>query len=206
VNDCMVRLAKSMRIFVGLDIDNAIRSRIATFMDGFREFAPEVRWVRVESLHVTFKFIGEQPADKVDEIKTELSTLKCPPFAVRFSGYGFFPTPKAARVFWIGIQSDPGLTQLAASVDGATAAIGIPKEDHPFSPHLTLARGGSGAPRKEKGDAPNRRFGRLQEKLSRVSQPEFGTMAAREFFLFESHLGPGGSRYSKLQGFTLSDR
>jgi 2'-5' RNA ligase len=83
--------------------------------------------------------------------------------------------------------------------------LGIPKEDHPFSPHLTLARGGSGAPRKQKGEGPNRRFDRLQDKLSKVSQPEFGTMAAREFFLFESHLGPGGSRYNQLHRFPLTE-
>jgi RNA 2',3'-cyclic 3'-phosphodiesterase len=195
-----------MRIFVGLDIDDAIRSRISTFMDGVREFASEARWTRVESLHVTVKFIGEQPAEKVDKIKSALSTIKCPSFPVHFGGYGFFPTPKAARVFWIGIQSGPELTQLAAAVDAATLAIGIPKEDHPFSPHLTLARGGSGSPRKQRGDGPNRRFDRLQDKLSKVLQPEFGTMAAREFFLFESHLGPGGSRYSKLHRFPLTDR
>jgi 2'-5' RNA ligase len=108
-------------------------------------------------------------------------------------------------VFWIGIQSGPELTQLAAEVDTATLAIGIPKEDHPFSPHLTLARGGSGSPRKQRGDDPNRRFDRLQDKLSKVLQPEFGTMAAREFYLFESHLGPGGSRYSKLHRSLLTD-
>ena len=50
-----------MRLFVALDIDEDIRGRIARFLDGVRGFAPDARWVRPESLHVTLKFIGEMP-------------------------------------------------------------------------------------------------------------------------------------------------
>ena len=49
-----------MRIFVALDIDDAIRARLEQFLDGVRGFAPEARWVRPESMHVTLKFIGEK--------------------------------------------------------------------------------------------------------------------------------------------------
>ena len=52
-----------MRLFIALDIADDIRERIARFMDGVREFAPDARWVRPESLHVTLKFIGEQPPE-----------------------------------------------------------------------------------------------------------------------------------------------
>jgi len=194
-----------MRIFVALDLDEGIRSRIAKFTDGLRESAPDARWVRVESLHVTLKFIGEQSSDEVEQIKSALSAVRSPSFQMSFGGYGFFPNPKVARVFWVGIRSGPELTELAASVDAATIDLGIPKEDHPFSPHLTLARGRSGAPSTQREDVPNRRFQTLREKLANFSQPEFGTMTAREFFLFESHMGRGGSRYSKLHRFPLME-
>ncbi len=49
-----------MRLFVALDLDDAIRNRIARFLDGVRAFAPDARWVQPESLHITLKFIGEQ--------------------------------------------------------------------------------------------------------------------------------------------------
>lgn len=194
-----------MRIFIALDIDNAIRERIVRFMDGIREFAPDARWVRPESLHVTLKFVGEKPADSVEEIKKALATIKAVPFDLGFRGFGFFPTAKAARVFWIGIQSGPQLASLAKSIDEAGSNLGIPKEDHPFSPHLTLARGGghSGAPGWRKGDAANRNFHLLQEKLAAFPTPEFGTMTAREFYLYESKLMQGGSRYTKLARFEL---
>ncbi len=122
-----------------------------------------------------------------------------------FRGYGFFPGAKAARVFWIGIESSPQLASLAKTIDATMVTLGIPKEDHAFSPHLTLARGGnrSGIPKRQKDDHPNRRFGRLQERLATMAIPEFGTMTAREFCLYKSQLSPGGSRYTKIAGFEL---
>lgn len=194
-----------MRLFVALDLDDAIRDRICLFMDGVRGFAQEARWVRPESLHVTLKFIGEKSADTADQIKTALSEIRVEPLQIAFQGYGFFPTSKAPRVFWIGIHAGPQLPGLAKAVDDATAKLGIAKEEHPYSPHLTLARGGrgSGAPHHRRGDRPNQNFQHLQEKLVALPSPDFGTMSAHEFFLYESELGRGGSRYKKLAAFRL---
>jgi len=194
-----------MRIFIALDLDEAIRERIDGFIEGVRGFAPDARWVLPESLHITLKFIGEKPAETIDEIKRALAGVELAAFDLGLKGYGFFPTAKSARVFWVGIESGPELVELAKSVDRITSALGIPKEDRPFSPHLTLARGGgsSGAPGWRKGDKPNRSFQILLEKLSRLPAPEFGTMTAREFFLYQSQLMRGGSRYTKLERFAL---
>jgi len=193
-----------MRLFIALDIDDAIRQRIAGFMDGVRGFAPEARWVKPDSLHITLKFIGEKPDDSVAQIKQQLATIAGQPFDLLFRAHGFFPTPKAPRVFWVGIEAGSELGALAAAIDDAMSALGIPKETHAFSPHLTLARGGkSGAPRRQKGDGPNNRFDQLARKLAAVAPPEFGTMTAREFFLFQSQLSRGGSQYTRLQRFAL---
>jgi 2'-5' RNA ligase len=151
------------------------------------------------------KFIGEKPNEVVEEIKHSLSGIRSESFEIAFRGYGFFPTAKAARVFWVGIESGPQLSSLAKAVDNSTSALGIPKEDHSFAPHLTLARGGgrSGAPRWHKGDATNKNFQHLQEKLAALPTPDFGTMAAHEFFLYQSQLSAGGSRYTKIASFAL---
>ena len=194
-----------MRLFIALDIDDAIRERIARFMDGVRGFARDARWVQPESLHVTLKFIGEQPEAAVDPIKLALGDIRAEVAQVQFRGYGFFPTAKSPRVFWVGLESTPQLALLASAVDEKTASLGIQKEDRAFSPHLTLARGagGSGSPRWRKGDGPNRVFAHLQGKLSALSQPEFGTMTTREFYLYQSRLSPKGSTYTKLAAFAL---
>lgn len=196
-----------MRVFVGLDIDDSIRQRIQRFMDGVREFAPDARWVRPESLHVTLKFIGEKPPEHVEDIKKTVSELRAGPMTLSFRGYGFFPTAKAPRVFWIGIEAGPELSLLAHAVDEALARLGVPKEDHEFSPHLTLARAGgrTGSPRWQKADKPNLSFKHLQEKLAAMPRPDFGTMTAHEFYLYESKLSPGGARYNKVARFALDD-
>jgi 2'-5' RNA ligase len=188
-----------MRTFIALDIDDAIRERIQRFLDGVRPFAPDARWVRPESLHVTLKFIGEKAPEVVEEIKRALSNVRNDALEIAFRGYGFFPGAKAPRVFWVGVEAGPQLATLATAVDNNAATLGIPKEEHPFSPHLTLARGGgSRAPR---GHSQN--FQQLQEKLAALPTPQFGTMTAREFFLYESQLGRGGARYLKIASFAL---
>jgi RNA 2',3'-cyclic 3'-phosphodiesterase len=194
-----------MRLFIALDIDDAVRERIVRFTEGVQPFAPDARWIKPESLHVTLKFIGEQPDSAVEQIKAALQTVNATPTAILFSGYGFFPTAKSARVFWVGMKAGPELAALATTIDEKTASRGIPKEDRAFSPHLTLARGSgsSGSPRHLKGDRPNRAFDRLQEKLAELPVPEFGTMTPREFFLYQSQLSPKGSKYTKLERFAL---
>lgn len=192
-----------MRLFIALDIDPEIRARIAQFMDGVREFAPDARWVAAESLHLTLKFIGEWPAERLDELKAALVAVRGQPTEVTFSGTGFFPTPKSARVFWIGIQAGPELASLAGAIDAATSSLGIEKEQRAFTPHLTLARTGSGRPQRMSSDRTNFSFRRLQEKLAAMPAPAFGTMSAREFFLYESKLSPRGAVYTELASFPL---
>jgi len=194
-----------MRLFIALDLDLAIRERIARFQEGVSGFAPEAKWARPESLHVTLKFIGEQPEAAVAQIKTSLSLIRAEPVEIHFRGVGFFPTAKSARVFWVDMQAAPHLAALASAIDQQMATLGIPKEDRAFSPHLTLARRGgrSGAPRRQQADAPNRAFEPLQKKLAALPPPEFGTVIAREFFLYQSQLSPKGSKYTKLAKFDL---
>lgn len=196
-----------MRIFIALDITPEIRQRMERFVEGLRNFAPDVRWIRRESLHVTLKFIGERNNETVEKIKQILTTISCPPFDLKFHGYGFFPNLRTARVFWVGMESGPELAALAAKVEEATASLNIPNEDHAFSPHLTLARGGrSAAPNWRLGDAPNQRFAKLQEKLAALPAPEFGTMTAHEFFLYQSQTFRDGARYTKIAQFALKSQ
>jgi 2'-5' RNA ligase len=194
-----------MRIFVALDLDPAIRERIQKFVEAIRIAAPDARWISGESLHVTLKFIGEQPDAAISQIEASLRSIRVESFQASLSGTGFFPTPRAARVFWIGIQAKSALTGLVNTIDESLAKLGIAKEDRAFNPHLTLARtrGGSGAPGRRKDDKSNRQFTKLQEFLVTHPAPDFGTMTAREFFLYRSQLSSKGSQYTKIARFEL---
>jgi RNA 2',3'-cyclic 3'-phosphodiesterase len=192
-----------MRVFVALDIPEEIRSKMSRYLEGIREFAPDARWVKPESFHVTLKFIGEQKDDQVERMKRELATVHSPLFDVSFRGQGFFPNPRSPRVFWLGIEAPDALPQLAKSIDEAVSRSGIPRETNDYRPHLTLARSGSGRPQPAPGDRPSPPLRRLADKLQGKPAPDFGTMTAREFFLYESKLGPGGARYTKIARFPL---
>jgi RNA 2',3'-cyclic 3'-phosphodiesterase len=193
-----------MRLFVAIDLDEPIRQKIIRFIEGVSGFAPDVRWTKPEALHLTLKFIGEFPETRLHELKQALSALRSEPFNISFSGAGFFPTPKAARVFWVGVDSDTRLQKLASMIDEATANLGIERESRAYTPHLTLARAGSGKPSRSKEDKPNNRFQKLRARLEKMPQPEFGTMTAREFFLYQSKLSPKGSEYTKLERFAFN--
>ncbi|HSM86801.1 MAG TPA: RNA 2',3'-cyclic phosphodiesterase [Candidatus Limnocylindrales bacterium] len=182
-----------MRIFIALDIPAQIRARIHEYRERVKACAPEARWTRVEGLHVTLKFIGEVKEEKLEKIKACLTGIKAGPFEVNFKNAGFFPTPKSPRVFWVGVEAGEELAGLAAAIDRELEKLGIEKESRAFHPHLTLARAGSG-PQTLKGLAP---------LLSLEPAPHFGTMTAREFWLYRSELGRGGAKYTKLEKFAL---
>lgn len=182
-----------MRVFIALDIADSIRQSITEYVNRVRVFAPEARWAKPESLHVTLKFIGEASDARVQEIKNALSTLEAVPFAIKFEDVGFFPNPKSPRVFWVGMSAGEALPQLAATVDAALVKAGFAAEEKAYRPHLTLARAGSGRGAQHQ----------LQPLVHAEAPPQFGTMMAREFWLYRSELQRGGSRYTKLERFGL---
>ncbi len=193
-----------MRLFVALDLDDAAREKIAVYLRGLEGFAPKARWAKAESLHVTLKFLGEHDADAVPGIEAALTAIHAEPISLALRGYGFFPNARAARVFWVGVDGGTTLTRLASAVDDGLARLAIPRDEHAYTPHLTLARGGSAAPRVP-NEKSNSRFERLQQVLAARPAPDFGTIAAREFFLYESKTSSNGSRYLKLAAFELRE-
>jgi RNA 2',3'-cyclic 3'-phosphodiesterase len=192
-----------MRLFVAIDLDDPIRQRILRFMEGVRGFAPEARWISPASLHITLKFIGE--SEQLEAIQEKLGKVQARPAKISFRGTGFFPTPRSPRVFWIGVEADERLAHAAHGIDQALLPLGIEKEQRAYTPHLTLARIGSGAPRRERTDGPNQKFQRLQEQLAKITPPptDFGTMTAHQFFLYQSKTAPSGAVYTRLAGFEL---
>lgn len=192
-----------MRLFVALDIDQAIRDEITTFGDEMRAIAPTgVRWVSPETFHLTLQFLGETP--KVEEIKTALATVRAEPVTVTFRSAGFFPNPDRARVFWIGVESDKRLQHLVNEIGAALLPLDFKREQEEYHPHLTLARAGSGRPHARPGDKAAPGLQQVRGRVESMPVPQFGTMTATEFILYQSTLTPTGSRYSKLERYRLS--
>ncbi|MGA2905033.1 MAG: RNA 2',3'-cyclic phosphodiesterase [Candidatus Korobacteraceae bacterium] len=190
-----------MRLFVALDVDSEIRRRIGEFRDQMRTLAPDVRWVGPETFHVTLQFLGE--TQKLDEIRSALQQVKAAAVPLTFRSTGFFPNPKSPRVFWVGIESDEHLQELANSVGAALKPVGFERDAGPYKPHLTLARAGSGRPKPIRGENSAPGLLAVRVKLEGLGPVEFGTMTAHEFYLYESKLSPAGAQYTKIAEYPL---
>ena len=190
-----------MRLFVALDIDPEVRRRITEFRNQMRPLAPDVRWVDQETFHITLQFLGE--TNRLDEIQRALQSVRAAPIELSFRNAGFFPSPKSPRVFWVGIEADQNLQEVVNSVGQVLRPLGFEPDAAPFTPHLTLARSGSGRPRPVPGERPAPALQQVRAKVETLGPLEFGTMTAREFYLYESKLSPAGARYTKLSRYPL---
>ena len=181
-----------MRLFTGLDLPAEVVGNLEQLLRQLRPTA-RIGWSPPANLHITTKFIGEWPEEGLGELQRALAALPArPPIPVHIRKVGFFPNPHSPRDFWCGIEA-PGLPELAADTDRATAALGIAAEQRAFSPHLTLAR------IKEKLDLQP-----LREAIAAQPSLEFGEFTAASFFLYRSQLHPTGSVYTKLAEFPFS--
>jgi 2'-5' RNA ligase len=195
-----------MRLFVALDISPDIHERIHDYVERLKREMPDLpaKWARPEGWHITLKFIGE--TERMEEIKRALATVAAAPFELTFRGFGFF-TARSPRVFYVDVHASAALPDLARQVDQATSKAGIPTETAKYSPHLTLARFGSGRPQGAASDRNRRKMYTLKaliEARPDLRNIEFGRMTANEFFLYQSVLHPKGAQYTKLASYKLA--
>ena len=108
-----------MRLFTGLDLPPDVVRNLDGLMARLRP-AARIQWTSPANLHVTVKFIGEWPPDRLEELQTVLGRVGSrDPIQVAIRRVGFYPNAHSPRVFWCGIEA-PGLDALAAGTDAAT--------------------------------------------------------------------------------------
>jgi 2'-5' RNA ligase len=148
--------------------------------------APGLKWVPADSLHITLRFLGHLERAVLDQVIENARRVRFEPFSLRLAHQGTFGSGRRIRVVWLGVEAgEPPLRQLAADVEKACAAAGLPPDERPFRAHVTLARArGAGLPLP---DLP--------------VPPELPAFKAREFQLYRSRLSPTGSTYSVLERF-----
>ena len=180
-----------MRLFTGLDLSPELLERLGDLLERLRP-AARIAWSPAGNLHITTKFIGEWPEERLEELRSGLGTVVTEdPIPIHIGGLGFYPNARSPRVFWCGVEA-PGLTELATKTDAVTARLGVESEKRAYSPHLTLAR------IREKAD-----LHKLHEHIEALGAADMGRFEARLFFLYRSQLRPTGSLYTKLAEFPL---
>ncbi len=186
--------AEAVRLFVALDVPQTVRTTLAELTTKLKETCPCARWVRLEGVHITLKFIGEVPDDQVEPIRRSLGTLATfSPIEIPFAGLGFFPNSRRPRVFWAGVEGGLRLAELAAAIEMKLEPLGIAPEKRAFHPHLTLARFES--PQSTQA---------LRDAVERQGATEFGRELFREFHLYRSVLKRSGAEYTRLSTYPFS--
>jgi 2'-5' RNA ligase len=183
-----------VRVFVALDVPERVRASLAELSERLKKVCPNARWVRLEGIHITLKFIGEVPPEKLEQIRRALGGLPSfNPITVRFAGLGFFPRARSPQVFWAGVQADPTLAELAAAIEMKLEPLGVAPEKRAFHPHLTLAR----------FEFPQGTQA-LGEAVEGLGTPEFGDQTFKEFHLYQSVLKRSGAEYTRLVTYPFS--
>jgi len=137
-----------MRLFVATAFPDGVLRALNERVTPIRTKVPPASWVRPETQHLTFAFLGEQDPSIADRLtplaEKELSGVRR--FEGTLHGCGFFPNPRHARVGWIGVQPEESFIAIARAVRAAVDQVGIHLDSSEFKPHLTVMRMREGWP------------------------------------------------------------
>jgi 2'-5' RNA ligase len=183
-----------LRVFIAVEIPLSIRQAIHNQTESLRAALGRdlVRWVPIENMHLTLKFIGDVSPTNLKFISQMLTveTKNCAPFSMDMGRLGSFPTSRRARVIWIGIHAPAALTSLQRGLESAAARLGYEAETRPFSPHLTIGRV------RQQVSASDQQ--KVRAALDRTSVSALGRADVTAVHLFKSDLKPSGAEYTCL--------
>jgi len=187
-----------MRLFVGIPLAESAIRELAAVVEQLRDVegagqSAALRWAAPESWHITLQFLGNTTMEQLECLKVKLAEVRAAQLSVQLGELGCF---ERAGVLFADVLVTPELAALQRKVIAATSRCGFAAEARPFHPHITLVRTNS----RERG----RELRALRGSVS--SPPNFPSFFAREFLLYESHLGMGGSKYEVRMRVPLAPR
>lgn len=130
-----------VRIFIAIDLPQKVKEEFAQLSQHFN--LKKTKWVKEENIHLTLKFLGSLAEERVELIKKALNEKisHLPSFVFSTGDFGAFPSPKRARVIWVGVtEGAEKVSELAEIADQALIRLGLGLEKRQFHPHVTLAR------------------------------------------------------------------
>ncbi len=190
-----------MRLFVGISLADAVAGELSAVVAQLRPATDDLRWSRPESWHITLQFLGIATEEQLRWLKARLAEVRSPPVRVELGSLGSFA---GAGVFFADVALTPELVALQERVVTATNRCGFVAEARPFHPHITLARKAGNERARERG-SKNARAGAngVRDLVAKTGTRKFSRFTAKEFLLYQSHLGSEGSRYEVLARFPL---
>lgn len=188
---------RMIRCFIAIELSQELLERLADVQAALRQddWMDQVRWVRPEGIHLTLKFLGNVPEERItainQAIREAIAAAGVGPFTLQAAGLGTFPNFRRPAVIWVGVQDDTQeLQRLQEAIEAAMERLGFQREERPFHPHLTLGRvnrrAGSGYRRK------------LGEVLQARQVGDVGRIRVEAVSLMRSQLHPQGAVYTQL--------
>ncbi len=166
-----------IRLFVAIELPEEVKARLGALSVG----VSGARWVRLENLHLTLRFIGDVDEGRLQDIDEALGLVRAPGFEAALEGVGCFPPRGAPKVIWVGVEKNGALVRLRDKVESALVRTGLAPEGRKYAPHVTLAR------------PHHARMGRIQEFMSGNLSFTAGPFPVRNFTLFSSFLSRNGA-------------
>jgi 2'-5' RNA ligase len=187
-----------VRLFLAINLTPQVRREVAAATAALRQCVPQASWVDEPRLHLTLKFLGEQPEDRIDEIQAAAARVagRHRELVMALGGVGAFPNFRRARVVWMGVEQDPRLELLHHDVEIACERLGFEVDGRPFRPHLTLAR--------VRHPLPAERLPRFVRQARRTDYTT--DVLVRSIDLMQSELSADGSAYTTLFSAALRSR
>jgi RNA 2',3'-cyclic 3'-phosphodiesterase len=183
-----------MRLFVAIDLPADAKQSLAEEQQRIARRLTSIRLAKPAQMHLTLVFLGEVADTHVAAVTAAMNAdLALPPFDLVFGGAGVFPARGAPHALWIGIAT--GISELVALrgiVSGRVAPLGLPVDERPYHPHLTLGRW-------REFRASERR--KVEEACTAA---RIATVRVDRATLFQSRLSSGGPVYTPLAHATLT--
>ncbi|MGO4542481.1 RNA 2',3'-cyclic phosphodiesterase [Paenibacillus sp. 2TAB19] len=133
--------SKNIRLFIALPLPVPIKDQLKLWAQQNKESLPFRKWAHPDDYHITLQFLGEMPADKLEALNIALADIHYPTFELHLTDVGTFGPSAAPRVLWAAVDGDlVHLTALHGEVVKKTSPLGFVPEEHPYKPHITLAR------------------------------------------------------------------
>ncbi len=187
-------MPETVRTFIAVELPPQAKEALAQTQVRWQAVAPAtVRWADPQGIHLTLKFLGNIAPEQVANVTTAMERVATGvrPFHLALGTTGAFPSLQRPRVLWVGITGQLEVLQpLQQGLEEALATLGFPKEERPFSPHLTVGR-----VRDPRKPAPG---------LPGTLPP--ATWVVDQLILFRSTLHPSGAVYTPLGTAKLAGR
>jgi 2'-5' RNA ligase len=179
-----------VRCFIAIELPDEVRGRLVRVQERLAGLGRAVRWTKAAQAHLTVKFLGEVPDDRIALVCEAARRIagRHPPFELTVQGLGCFPPRGPVRVLWAGVEPlPPALIDCRRECEQTFVEMGYEREHRPFAPHLTLGR-----------VTDLRASTPIREALRAAEPFSAGTFTVHELIVFESVLAPSGPRHTPL--------